>query len=149
MNYPIRQLVAADLSVLKELLLVFGKAFVDIDTYQKAVPSDRYLTSFLGKDHVFVLVATHEDKVIGGLVAYALEKFEQERAEIYIYDLAVSEEFRRQGVATALIHELKAVGKKHGAYVIFVQADPGDAPAISLYESLGVREEVYHFDINI
>jgi aminoglycoside 3-N-acetyltransferase I len=33
--------------------------------------------------------------------------------------------------------------------VIFVQADPGDAPAIALYESLGTREDVHHFDIPV
>jgi aminoglycoside 3-N-acetyltransferase I len=32
--------------------------------------------------------------------------------------------------------------------VIYVQADHGDAPAISLYESLGTREDVLHFDIS-
>jgi aminoglycoside 3-N-acetyltransferase I len=31
--------------------------------------------------------------------------------------------------------------------VIFVQADRGDDPAITLYTKLGVREEVLHFDI--
>jgi aminoglycoside 3-N-acetyltransferase I len=28
-----------------------------------------------------------------------------------------------------------------------VQADAGDGPALALYESLGTREEVLHFDI--
>ncbi|MGI9404951.1 MAG: hypothetical protein ACR2O4_01155 [Hyphomicrobiaceae bacterium] len=40
----------------------------------------------------------HERQVIGGLVAYELKKFEQERSEIYIYDLAVAAEHRRKGV---------------------------------------------------
>jgi len=30
---------------------------------------------------------------------------------------------------------------------MYVQADKGDAPAIKLYESLGTREDVHHFDI--
>jgi aminoglycoside 3-N-acetyltransferase I len=34
-----------------------------------------------------------------------------------------------------------------GAYVIFVQADKVDDAAIKLYESLGTREDVFHFDI--
>jgi len=33
--------------------------------------------------------------------------------------------------------------------VIFVQADRGDAAAIALYESLGTREDVHHFDITV
>jgi len=35
------------------------------------------------------------------------------------------------------------------AYVIFVQADTDDAPAIALYSKLGIREDVLHFDIAI
>ena len=34
-------------------------------------------------------------------------------------------------------------------YVIFVQADLADAPAIALYESLGTKETAYHFDIEV
>jgi aminoglycoside 3-N-acetyltransferase I len=34
-----------------------------------------------------------------------------------------------------------------GAWTILVQADYGDAPAFALYERLGVRDEVLHFDI--
>jgi aminoglycoside 3-N-acetyltransferase I len=37
-----------------------------------------------------VLVAQVGDTVIGGLVADELIKFEQERREVYIYDLAVA-----------------------------------------------------------
>jgi aminoglycoside 3-N-acetyltransferase I len=37
--------------------------------------------------------------VVGALAAYVLPKFERERAEVYIYDLAVAEAFRRMGVA--------------------------------------------------
>jgi aminoglycoside 3-N-acetyltransferase I len=33
--------------------------------------------------------------------------------------------------------------------VIYVQADLGDEPAIRLYQSLGVREDVLHFDIPV
>lgn len=32
--------------------------------------------------------------------------------------------------------------------MIYVQADVGDAPAISLYRKLGVQEDVHHFDID-
>ena len=87
--------------------------------------------------------------VVGGIAAYELKKFEQERSEIYIYDLAVASAHRREGVATALIEELRTVAAARGAYVIFVQADFGDEPAIALYAKLGIREEVLHFDIAV
>jgi aminoglycoside 3-N-acetyltransferase I len=48
-----------------------------------------------------------------------------------------------------LIAELTRIAAARGAYVIFVQADRDDRPAIALYESLGTREDVHHFDIPV
>jgi aminoglycoside 3-N-acetyltransferase I len=149
MNYSYKLLSRADVLLLKELLKVFGEAFGEPDTYQGAVPGDSYLETLLGKQHFIALVALAGAEAVGGLAAYELEKFEQERKEIYIYDLAVLESHRRKGIATRLINELKHIARGRGAYVIFVQADQGDTPAIRLYESLGVKEDVHHFDISV
>jgi aminoglycoside 3-N-acetyltransferase I len=145
----IRQLSANDAPVLEALLSVFGEAFGDAETYGAKRPSAAYLRSLLASDHLIAVVASKQAEVVGGLVAYELRKFEQERSEIYIYDLAVAQEHRREGIATALIGELQRIAAERGAYVIFVQADPPDAPAIALYSKLGSREEVLHFDIPV
>ena len=149
MSYRITQLTPSDVPALKALLKVFGEAFHDTDAYGRAVPGDAYLRSLLTKPHFIVLVATHDKEVIGGLAAYELEKFEQDRREIYIYDLAVCEHHRRRGIARQLIGELRRIATRRKAYVIFVQADKDDVPAIRLYESLGTKEEVLHFDIAV
>ncbi len=137
----------ADLGLLKDLLKVFGEAFDEPDTYQRAIPSNEYLESLLASDNFIAVAAVSDGRVIGGHAAYVLKKFEQERSEIYIYDLAVLEQYRRQGVATGSINKLREIAREIGSYVIFVQADTVDEPAIKLYESLGRREDVYHFDI--
>lgn len=149
MTYSYHELQKSDVHLLKGLLKVFGKAFGEVDTYQSAVPSDGYLQSLLSKSHFITLVALAGDEVVGGLTAYELEKFEQDRRELYIYDLAVAEQHRRKGIATGLINELKKIAQKRRAYIIFVQADQEDTPAIRLYESLGTKEQVLHFDIPI
>jgi aminoglycoside 3-N-acetyltransferase I len=149
MDYTYQQIGVSDLSLLKALLAVFGEAFGEPDTYQGAVPSDPYLQALLGKPHFIALAALHGRHVVGGLAAYELEKFERARSEVYIYDLAVQEDHRRKGVATGLIRALGGIAKARGAYVMYVQADRGDDPAIRLYESLGTREDVHHFDIPV
>ena len=53
---------------------------------------------------------------------HELEKFERDRREIYIYDLAVAEEHRRKGLATSLLKELQRIAKARNVYVLFVQA---------------------------
>lgn len=149
MSVIIRQLDAEDLSASHALLSVFAEAFADPVAYNDARPSTDYLIRLLGRDSFIALAAFDGDEVVGGLAAYVLEKFEQERSEIYIYDLAVAQGHRRRRLATALIAELQRIASERGAWVIFVQADHGDDPAIALYTKLGVREDVLHFDIAV
>ena len=143
------RLEARDLKSFRDLMQVFADAFEDASAYLGTPARDAYLERLLSKPSVIALVAEVEGVVVGGLVAYVLEKLEQERSEIYIYDLAVATAYRRQGIARDLIVLLKRVAADVGAYVIYVQADHGDDPAIQLYASLGTRADVLHFDIGL
>ena len=145
----IRVLAPAEAVLMERLLDVFGDAFEDPQHYGAARPDAAYLTRLLGRDDFIAIVALKDGAVVGGLAAYELHKFEQARSEIYIYDLAVAEAHRRRGIATALIGELQDIAARRGAWVIYVQADLGDDPAIALYSKLGVREDVLHFDIPV
>ena len=145
----LRRLTSADLPLMRKLNALFGEAFDEPETYGAEPPGDDYLEGLLAKEHVVVLVALAGEEAVGGLVAYELDKFERARREFYIYDLAVAEAHRRQGIATALIGRLREIAARRGAWVVYVQADYGDDPAIALYGKLGTREEVLHFDIPV
>jgi len=147
----IHRLGSDDIAMMKSLSAMFGVAFDDIPTYSGSSPSAEYLEKLLGGETFIALAAVDGSVVVGGLAAYELTKYEQERSEIYLYDLAVLEEHRRRGIATRLIEELKAIAGERGVYEIFVQADTAieDEPAIALYSKLGAREEVLHFSIPI
>lgn len=143
----IRRLASADIAILRAVNEFFAEAFDDPETYRAAQPDEAHLRRLLSSPGFIALAALEGTCVIGALIAYVLEKFEQARSEVYIYDLAVAATHRRRGVATALIESLKPIAREAGAWVIFVQADRDDPPAIALYETLGVREDVLHFDI--
>lgn len=148
-RFRIHPIAPDDTAMMAALLTVFGDAFEEVETYGANRPSAAYLERLLGSDYFIAIAALQDGEVVGGIAAYELIKFEQERSEIYIYDLAVAATHRRQGIATALIQALQQIAKNRGAYVIFVQADLGDEPAIALYTKLGTREDVLHFDINV
>jgi aminoglycoside 3-N-acetyltransferase I len=147
----VHQITPDDVALMEALSALFGDAFGDADSYTTNRPSAGYLRRLLSTDYFIALAASRDNEIVGGIAAYELRKFEQERSEIYIYDLAVAAANRREGIATALIEELKTIAAARGAYVIFVQADTGaeDAAAIALYSKLGRRENVLHFDISV
>ena len=146
-DVAIERLGPDDLEAMHALNAVFARCFEDRATYLENPPDAAYFARVLAMPHVIVLVARISGTIVGGLVAYELPKLERARSEVYIYDLAVDDAHRRQGIATALIAEQSKIAAEIGAWVSFVQADYDDPPAIALYEKLGTREDVLHFDI--
>lgn len=138
-----------DQDLFAEMLNLFGREFDEPDTYGSNRPGTKYVSELLESTTFVALVAIEDDLVVGALVAYELPKFEQARSEFYIYDLAVDKNYRRRGVATDLINETRRIAKDRDGWVVMIQADYGDEPAISLYSKLGKREEILHFDIDV
>lgn len=72
-------------------------------------PMDRtgaiYMDRLHGGDHIVALAAVVGGDVVGGLAAFVLQEFEQERSEIYNHSLAVAASHRREGTVTILIQE--------------------------------------------
>lgn len=146
-SFEIERLGQSSIRKMRDALRVFADAFDEEDNFFSAPPSDSYLERLLSDERFILLAASADNKVVGALSAYELVKYERERSELYIYDLAVAEPFRRKGIARSMIEALKPIARATGAWMIFVQADRGDEPAIALYRSMGIEEEPLHFDI--
>ena len=108
-----------DIGTLREMLALFGDAFAERERYTAKQPDDHYLRGLLANETFIAIAACSGACVAGGLAGYVLPKFEN----------------------------LQTLAVQRGIYVIFVQAEHGDDPAIALYEKLGQREDVLHFDI--
>ena len=143
----VERLGPSQIAAMRDALQVFADAFDEEENFFSAPPSDDYLKRLLSDPRFVLLLARMDGEAVGALSAYELVKYERERSEFYIYDLAVAEPFRRRGVATALIEALKPIARAAGGWVIFVQADRVDDPAVALYRKLGIEEEPLHFDI--
>jgi aminoglycoside 3-N-acetyltransferase I len=145
--FTVTRLGTNDLPLMRAINALYSDVFEAPDHYADAPPSDAWLSAQLANPLVIALAALDGDKVAGALTGYVLPKLEQERSEIYIYDLAVATSHWRRGIATALIGHLQDIARALGAWVIYVQADYEDEPAVALYTKLGTREDVMHFDI--
>ena len=93
-THDLRLLGAGDVATMRGLLAVFGHAFDEVATYTHAQSDDAYLSRLLASPTFIAIAALERDAVVGGLAAYVLPKFERERSEVYLYDLAVAQTHR-------------------------------------------------------
>ena len=145
----IRRRRGENIAAMRDMLHLFGHVFEDIPTYCAAQPDDAYLRALLASDTFIALAASAGKTTVGGLTAYVWRKYEQARQEIYIYDLAVHEKWRRRGIASQLIENIKSIAQNMGAYSIIVQAHPEDHAAVALYRQSSTPENILTFDIEI
>ena len=67
---------------------LFAEVFGE-EAYHGPPPSREHLIRLLSDEKFIALTAWAGDEMTGALAAYELVKFEAERSELYIYDLAV------------------------------------------------------------
>lgn len=111
MMIAVRRLGSDDVAGMRALNALYSDAFCEPENYAEQPPSDDWLLARLADPAIVALIAEDGGQVIGGLTGYVLAKLEQARSEIYIYDLAVAESHRRQGIATALIDALQPIAR--------------------------------------
>ena len=98
------------------------------------------LRSQLDKADSRCTVAAEDDTVIGYLA------FEQVLDEGSIVEVAVHPDYRRRGIAKALI--TSAINSAEGLHTVFLEVRESNVPAVRLYESfgferIGVRKGYY------
>lgn len=98
--------------------------------------------TFLANPDALLVVARWEGVVCGFLSAYRLPRFDGLGSEVQLYEIGTHEDFRRRGVATALIAEVKRWATEVGASNVWVLTEVENDPAQGLYAATGgVRDE--------
>ena len=64
--------------------------------------------------------------------------------EMFLYELAVDEAFRRRGIGKALVKELLGIARAHGCYDQWVLTDDDNDAALATYRSTGTTDESSH-----
>lgn len=146
-HFRILHLTKKDAAIFNELITLFKNVFEDAD---KENPSLFYLEELLSKSDFFAFAVLHEDKVVGGITGYELQKYYKAESEFFIYDLAVDPAFHRMGIATRLTDKIKEICYQREINSIFVDAHTEDVEALKFYESLGhgSGENVTQFTIH-
>ena len=96
--------------------------------------SERSIASELDNKLAFWLVAVEGESVAGYIGSQTVMD------ETDMMNVAVHPDFRRKGIAEALVNDLVDYLKKIGSHCLTLEVRASNAPAISLYEKLGFAE---------
>ncbi|MEO8570602.1 MAG: GNAT family N-acetyltransferase [Chloroflexota bacterium] len=92
--------------------------------------------------HARVIVAEHDDALLGFVAIHALPRFEHDDWIVRILALVVDAGARERGVGRSLMGEAERVGRELGAAFIELTAGHHRPEARQLYESLGYDASV-------
>ncbi len=98
-------------------------------------------SAFLSDRQAYILAAYVEGELAGFLIGYELKRLETSRPMMLLYTIDVLPEFRRKGVGTKLVNELKRFCVRRGALKMFVITSESNLPALALYRSTGGKRE--------
>jgi aminoglycoside 3-N-acetyltransferase I len=134
MHFTIKKLGAGGINLAKELFYFFQ---IDDDVANPVIPSDEYINILLLKDDFHIVVALQNETLIGGLTGYELEMYKEEINEMFLYEIAVMPDYRKNGVAKALIECLKKLCVTKGIKEMYVGTSVNNTVAMKLYKSTG------------
>jgi GNAT superfamily N-acetyltransferase len=110
--------------------------------------------AFLRDSSSALFLAFSGEQAVGFLTANRLQRFDARGAEVLLYEIGVREDFRRRGIARALVQEAKLWAREVGADVLWVLTNRSNAAAVALYKATGGKTEtadpdeiMYDFDL--
>jgi aminoglycoside 3-N-acetyltransferase I len=93
---------------------------------------------FLADDATNALFLAEVDGVgVGFATANRLQRFDARQAEVLLYEIAVRDEYQRQGIGRALVAEVLDWAREVGADEVWVLADSDNTRACAFYTATG------------
>jgi ribosomal protein S18 acetylase RimI-like enzyme len=99
-------------------------------------PTSEATARFLDSPGHHILVALHDEQPVGFVTGVEMTHPDK-GTEMFLYELSVGEEHRRQGVGTALCRALETLARERGCHGMWVGTEPDNAPAIATYRAAG------------
>jgi aminoglycoside 3-N-acetyltransferase I len=139
MQYTIKKLSRSGLAYARQLYMLLQ---IDDGIENPSLADDKYLAKLLTGKAFHVIVALNGKTVIGGLTAYELPMYYKEVKEMFLYEIAVHKDFRKQGIGAALVNKLKDICREKGIKIMFVGTETRNLPAKQLYLATGGAMEI-------
>jgi ribosomal protein S18 acetylase RimI-like enzyme len=103
----------------------------------------RVAQRFLDSEGHYLLIA-YEDNGPVGFVSGVEMTHPDKGTEMFVYELAVDEGYRRQGIGKALVFALAEIARSHDCYDMWVLTDADNEAALATYQAAGATGRSTH-----
>lgn len=100
------------------------------------------VAKFISESKHFFLLAYVDEKVVGMLTAYILERMDQKIRNMYVDEVETKPNFRKQGVAKAMMEKIIEIAKAEDCSELWVGTELDNEPANNLYNGIPLKKEV-------
>jgi ribosomal protein S18 acetylase RimI-like enzyme len=118
---------------------VRSNAFHEHYTYDEAYKKMDDLIGHLADNTAVVYGAFDDEELVAFIWAY-VHPFREE-TRMYVSEIRVKEEYRKQGIGSQLLRQVEDKAKEIGLHTIYLHAEAGNMDARRFYESCGYVEE--------
>ncbi len=101
------------------------------------VPRPEWTARFLDSPGHHLCIAYDDDGEPAGFVSGVETTHPDKGTEMFLYELAVLEEFQNQGIGRALVSALAAVARERGCYGMWVLTEHDNVAALKAYGAAG------------
>jgi ribosomal protein S18 acetylase RimI-like enzyme len=108
-----------------------------IEPVTKPPPTDQSASDLLASGDDHLLVAFEGDDPIGFVLAHELKRRDGEGRRLFVYEVGVRYDRRRQGVGRRLLEETLRIGSDRGIAKAFVITNEANEAATALYRAVG------------
>jgi ribosomal protein S18 acetylase RimI-like enzyme len=102
-------------------------------------PTESRATRFLTSDGHHLLVALGHDDAPIGFVSGVETTHPDKGTEMFLYELSVAPEHRKQRIGRALVGALADLARERGCYGMWVGTEPDNAAALATYRAAGAE----------
>ena len=100
-------------------------------------PTEAWTAKFLSSAGHHLLVAIGDDETPVGFASGVETTHPDKGTEMFLYELAVHPDHRRQGVGRSLVDSLAEVARSRGCYGMWVTTEPDNSAGLATYRAAG------------
>ena len=120
-------------------LVLARQAVVEVDG--RTVQDEAALIEFLSDQARYLLLAIENERVVGTLNGYALQRPHRHEPQFLLYEVGVRPECQNRGIGKALVARFIREARDAGAFEVWVITSPSNRAAVAMYEACGLSCE--------